>query len=1223
MESGGSLSSTGFLSFLDHDTRPTFILATSTQSPIDSLAYTHTNPALEANPALLDAIKGTYSDLKGSIISWTYTYRNFRAWALDGAEHSWSTGGYLFRGYLWSRFVLKNQWIVISATEYMEDTKGISTKNGSSLRSIPKDNAASTPRSNKSTTELQPDTPVLEQTASVGAAQGLPILDPASSISSVREIDWTRADPERLTGHLRDCRNVDWAETPLGPIEMWPDELRSFANLIMIDSDPCILFWGPQNTMIYNEHYIQVVGDKHPSCLGTNVLETLSEYSEYLIGVFENARKSGKIVEMPFIPVFFLNEHGQLEEQYLSSKMFPIVGQNNEVVAIFQRNTYKTDEIQLQRRLAILTELPTKIIHARTFHRFCRLTMEVLAGDEKDIMAASLYITDKLDFDARFHSAFVKSPKARFVRRGHFRVSQNHPLAISELDAQSPGEGLMKYFNLSLARNERIVLKAADGTLPASLVEGALSAVFEEQCRAVIISPLRQAPSEPVFGFLVVAANPRTRVNAMYLSWEAAITGLISTAFASLMSLQDELNSRAVSEEEAVFQQATLSQKLKEKELQVLQQERIFLRFVEHSTMGIYIFTPDGKFIYRNRTFNEIYDSEDVDFSIELCTKIYTDPEFEGRINDQVKTLLEEKKPINVEIKLTRSWNPDTGYGSIESGKAEDAHRVWVMASAFPELGPDGDVVQIMGCVTDISALKYAIHMQERQTADAMDSKRRLENFIDTTNHELRNPLSAVILAGDDVLNSIRSLTERTPAEDLNAPMRTLLQNLVENGKTIIQCAKHQKRIVDDVLTASKLDSDLVEICPGPVDPLEEMKSCIDMFAADAQEARVKVTFAITPAFQQRIPKRLVYDSTRWLQVLINLLTNALKFTRFESTRAVQITLDISPVPPLQSSPGHSAGFTLLPQSYLPPWHPRDPTTSSDWGTGQTLYLVTTVSDTGRGLTSAEQASLFSRFMQASPKTHVRYGGSGLGLFISRRLAEMQGGAIGVASQAGKGSQFAFYIKVRESDSSFSQIPTTPSAAAAVGDELRRTPHTDSLDFSNDQEDAVTAEITRLKVGLDRLTTRVPESLTILLVEDNLLNQKILAKQLRTLGCVVVTANHGLEAIERIKESNYGTPNPESYFAKAAQIKHPGKKHINSTTNGDLSVVLLDWEMPVMDGLSCIQRIRQMERDGSLKGRVPVIGVTANARAAQLERAVNAGMVSFHSSEYKRSMLIP
>jgi len=84
----------------------------------------------------------------------------------------------------------------------------------------------------------------------------------------------------------------------------------------------------------------------------------------------------------------------------------------------------------------------------------------------------------------------------------------------------------------------------------------------------------------------------------------------------------------------------------------------------------------------------------------------------------------------------------------------------------------------------------------------------------------------------------------------------------------------------------------------------------------------------------------------------------------------------------------------------------QDLTLAPDWGTGQQVYLYFAVKDTGRGLSDDEKTRLFHRFSQASPRTHVQYGGSGLGLFISRELTELQGGEIGVASTAGKGSKF-------------------------------------------------------------------------------------------------------------------------------------------------------------------------------------------------------------------------
>jgi CheY-like chemotaxis protein len=138
-------------------------------------------------------------------------------------------------------------------------------------------------------------------------------------------------------------------------------------------------------------------------------------------------------------------------------------------------------------------------------------------------------------------------------------------------------------------------------------------------------------------------------------------------------------------------------------------------------------------------------------------------------------------------------------------------------------------------------------------------------------------------------------------------------------------------------------------------------------------------------------------------------------------------------------------------------------------------------------------------------------------------------------------------------------------------------------------------------------------TLHVLVVEDNLVNQRVLAKQLRNMGCIVSVANHGREALAFLKRTTYWNRNvPASY---------PTSRRTSSNTSCtepppesdaeiplELSLVLMDWEMPVMNGLEAVTHIRQMESEGMLKGRVPVIGVTANVREQQVRTAMEAGM---------------
>lgn len=147
---------------------------------------------------------------------------------------------------------------------------------------------------------------------------------------------------------------------------------------------------------------------------------------------------------------------------------------------------------------------------------------------------------------------------------------------------------------------------------------------------------------------------------------------------------------------------------------------------------------------------------------------------------------------------------------------------------------------------------------------------------------------------------------------------------------------------------------------------------------------------------------------------------------------------------------------------------------------------------------------LFLRFSQASPKTCAQYGGSGLGLFISRELTELQGGQIGVHSAASQGSTFTFYIKGRRylSESTNNPDPTTTALDGTALSDPRR----GSLDIA--PMDFVLSRFPAAKFDAD--LKALLRTLHVLLVEDNLINQKVMAHQLRQMGCTVHVANHGL-----------------------------------------------------------------------------------------------------------------
>lgn len=220
------------------------------------------------------------------------------------------------------------------------------------------------------------------------------------------------------------------------------------------------------------------------------------------------------------------------------------------------------------------------------------------------------------------------------------------------------------------------------------------------------------------------------------------------------------------------------------------------------------------------------------------------------------------------------------------------------------------------------------------------------------------------------------------------------------------------------------------------------------------------------------------------------------------------------------------------------------------------------------------------------PLTHTS-GGSGLGLFISRRLTEMHGGAIGVASRPKVGSTFSFYIKARRAITS----PGNANAAANADLSIRTTASALS-NRSRDSRDKP-PPLGR-KFSEDRLVT---SQIHVLIVEDNLVNQRVLAKQLRHIGMKVDVANHGGEAIDFLRTTTCCRPHDPSA--------------------NRLSLILMDWEMPVMDGLTCVRAIRKLQVQGEVKSHVPVIGVTANVRSEQVAEALESGMDDVISKPFR------
>lgn len=588
--------------------------------------------------------------------------------------------------------------------------------------------------------------------------------------------------------------------------------------------------------------------------------------------------------------------------------------------------------------------------------------------------------------------------------------------------------------------------------------------------------------------------------------------------------------------------------------------------------VGIYDLAVTGSLLWANSHFYDIMGvSPDGRDPSRFDWTDYIFHEDRGRADIRMAKAVMEKIDISDELRLNKHWTPPK---TAHDAQVADVP-FWVLYSACPDIKSDGSVHSLMGCIADISHLKWAEQLQIRNAEVALKEKQRQEEFIDITSHEMRNPLSAITQCADSIILSLYDAEGKTDSESLI----DIIKLNVEAAESILFCAAHQRRIIDDVLTLGKLDSKLLTISPIAFHPHSVVADALQMFKADFESSSIEVQTIFDGGEALSARFLTVYaDVARLMQILVNLLTNAIKFTRLEGTRKITIRFGSSDTAPTADMFGPN--FQWNPTERLRP----DLTQEPEYGKGRVVYLYYAVVDSGRGIPDEHAHKLFTKFEQADRRTHTKYGGSGLGLFISRELTEMQGGQIGIQSKEAAGSTFAFYIKARCTDDHVTGHPN------AKGQEASSRVVKEAAVASLKAEGKLTSSSVE---STSKMFPPPTASYSILLVEDNLLNQRVLAKQLQRAGCMVEVVNHGGEAIDYVLQC----------LNQAAEYGSCPKEMVVS----HIDCILMDWEMPVCDGLKATERIREIERQHGTPSNI-IIGVTANARAEQISRAMEAGM---------------
>lgn len=192
--------------------------------------------------------------------------------------------------------------------------------------------------------------------------------------------------------------------------------------------------------------------------------------------------------------------------------------------------------------------------------------------------------------------------------------------------------------------------------------------------------------------------------------------------------------------------------------------------------------------------------------------------------------------------------------------------------------------------------------------------------------------------------------------------------------------------------------------------PKSQMADTLKIFQPELRKKSIEFSYNIMPEYDNCNVNWVMADLVRVSQVMVNLMTNAIKFTT-KSERKKKIEIEVAASIERPSSYPPDVVFFKTDDIAIK----TDATGNPEWGDGEPLYVMVAVKDTGIGISKENQAKLFQRFQQATPKTGQMYGGSGLGLNIARKMCQLHGGEIGVSSVEGEGSCFGFFFRVRRS----------------------------------------------------------------------------------------------------------------------------------------------------------------------------------------------------------------
>jgi len=410
----------------------------------------------------------------------------------------------------------------------------------------------------------------------------------------------------------------------------------------------------------------------------------------------------------------------------------------------------------------------------------------------------------------------------------------------------------------------------------------------------------------------------------------------------------------------------------------------------------------------------------------------------------------------------------------------------WVLTTKVPLRDRHGQVIGLVGMGRDITMRKHSEQELQRAKEAAEAASRAKSEFLANMSHEIRTPM-----------NGIQGMVELALDTPLSPEQRQYLEAVKLSADSLLT-------VINDILDFSKIEAGKLDLCPVVFD----LRNCLDEALGALQIQADRKGLSLHCEVDAAVPATVTGDPIRLRQIITNLVGNALKFTE-----RGEVAVEVAQEPEEQN--------------------------------GCTLHFV--VRDTGIGIAADKLEVIFEAFAQADGSTTRRFGGTGLGLTISSRLAALMGGRVWVQSEAGMGSRFHF---------------------------IARFGHEAAVDLKGSQKAEGARPAPHNPVRKERPMAR------ILLAEDNPINRMLTVRLLEKRGHRVAVAVDGREALDWLARESF-------------------------------DLVLMDIQMPQMDGFEATAAIREQEK--TTGDHLPIIAMTAHAMKGDRERCLEAGMDAYLS----------